>query len=81
MVSFEEITKGEGTTIHRPILCSQHAEDQLMKYFCSNCQMMVCNECMFIEHKGHDIEACNIIQQREVTKISFVDGNMLPTSL
>ena len=68
VVSFEEITKGEGMAIHSPITCSLHGEEQPMKYFCNTCQILICNECMMTDHRqpGHQVERVSDIEHREV---------------
>ena len=68
VVSFDDITKGEGMAIHRPITCSLHGEEQPMKYFCNTCQILICNECMMTDHRqpGHQVERVADIEHREV---------------
>uniref|UniRef100_A0A2M4ACW3 Putative e3 ubiquitin-protein ligase trim33 n=1 Tax=Anopheles triannulatus TaxID=58253 RepID=A0A2M4ACW3_9DIPT len=39
--------------VHKTLYCSVHPIENL-KYFCFNCQMPVCNECLLGEHKGSD---------------------------
>jgi len=50
--SFEELKK-EGINIHKPMFCQLHPTEQL-KYFCNNCQVLVCSECMLFMHKPPD---------------------------
>ncbi|XP_067948165.1 B-box type zinc finger protein ncl-1-like [Watersipora subatra] len=66
VVSFEDITKGDGLPIHRPIICYQHSEEQLMKNFCNSCEILICNDCMLLDHQGHDIERCSSVHGREL---------------
>ncbi|XP_076111379.1 uncharacterized protein LOC143079720 [Mytilus galloprovincialis] len=33
-------------------MCSLH-EDELLKYFCSDCKCLVCRECILLHHQGH----------------------------
>ncbi|XP_052081912.1 uncharacterized protein LOC127719713 [Mytilus californianus] len=33
-------------------MCSLH-EDELLKYFCSDCKFLVCRECILLHHQGH----------------------------
>lgn len=69
MISFDDITSGDGVPIHRPIMCCLHgSEDQLMKYFCNSCQQPICNECMLHDHRqpGHEYEKIADIERREV---------------
>lgn len=52
MVKLEEMRQStEKVSIHKTLYCSIHATETL-KYFCYNCQMTVCNECLVLEHKG-----------------------------
>lgn len=83
VVSFEDITKGGGMSIHRPIVCSLHGEEHPMKYFCSTCQILICNECVMMDHKtpSHDIERCTDIAQREVDILNVLIQHNNPRSI
>lgn len=54
VVKLEEMRKStEKVSIHKTLYCVTHATETL-KYFCYNCQMTVCNECLLLEHKGNE---------------------------
>lgn len=40
-------------TIHKPLFCSVHTSENL-KYYCFNCQIPVCNDCLIADHKGSE---------------------------
>uniref|UniRef100_A0A336MJI2 CSON000184 protein n=1 Tax=Culicoides sonorensis TaxID=179676 RepID=A0A336MJI2_CULSO len=52
VVKLEDMRKSpEKVSIHKTLYCAVHATETL-KYFCHNCQMTICNECLLLEHKG-----------------------------
>ncbi|OWF35593.1 brain tumor protein-like [Mizuhopecten yessoensis] len=51
VVSFEEIQKGDGLPIHKPIYCPTHSSET-MRHFCSTCEVPICNECLLADHKA-----------------------------
>ncbi|XP_055613192.1 B-box type zinc finger protein ncl-1 [Uranotaenia lowii] len=54
VVQLEELRQSsEKVAIHKPLYCSVHPPENL-KYFCFNCQIPVCNECLIGEHKGKE---------------------------
>ena len=38
---------------HKPVQCSKHP-DENYKFFCQNCESLICQECMAHEHSGHE---------------------------
>lgn len=66
VVKLEEMRKStEKVSIHKTLYCLIHATETL-KYFCYNCQMTVCNECLLLEHKGteHHYEIISEAEKR-----------------
>lgn len=66
VVKLEEIRKStEKVSIHKTLYCSNHGTETL-KYFCYNCQITVCNECLLLEHKGpeHHYEIISEAEKR-----------------
>lgn len=41
----------EKVAIHKPLFCQIHSSENL-KYYCFNCQVPVCNDCLIANHKG-----------------------------
>lgn len=41
----------EKITIHKPLYCTNHNGENL-KYFCFDCQIPICNDCLLADHKG-----------------------------
>lgn len=46
-------SSSDKVTIHKPLYCNVHTSENL-KYYCFNCQMPVCNDCLIADHKGAD---------------------------
>lgn len=43
----------EQVAIHKPLYCYIHTSENL-KYYCFNCQIPVCNDCLIADHKGSE---------------------------
>lgn len=54
VVKLEDLQKStEKVTIHKPLFCNVHTSENL-KYYCYNCQIPVCNDCLIADHKGSE---------------------------
>lgn len=54
VVLLEELRAApEKVVIHKPLFCTSHLSENL-KYYCFNCNVPVCNECLSADHKGAD---------------------------
>lgn len=55
VVKLEDLQKSaEKVSIHKPLFCSVHTNENL-KYYCFNCQIPVCNDCLIADsHKGSE---------------------------
>ncbi|XP_055844069.1 B-box type zinc finger protein ncl-1-like isoform X1 [Episyrphus balteatus] len=54
VVKLEDLQKtAEKLTIHKPLFCNVHTSENL-KYYCYNCQIPVCNDCLIADHKGSE---------------------------
>ena len=43
--------------LKRPVFCAkQRHEKEELKYFCKNCEMAICQTCVFMDHPGHAFE-------------------------
>lgn len=52
VVLLEELRNStEKVAIHKPLFCATHTAENL-KYYCFNCQVPVCNDCLIADHKG-----------------------------
>ncbi|KAJ6638590.1 Brain tumor protein [Pseudolycoriella hygida] len=76
----------EKVAIHKPLFCQIHSSENL-KYYCFNCQVPVCNDCLIANHKGaeHHYESIADAEKRmrsEIeklclsakAKVTFCDG-------
>lgn len=67
VVSLDEMrAEGKKITIHKPLVCAQHAGEHLL-YYCGTCEMPVCTECVKVEHNsaaGHKYEQILESEQR-----------------
>ncbi|XP_039959311.1 brain tumor protein isoform X2 [Bactrocera neohumeralis] len=56
VVKLEDLQKSTADkplTIHKPLFCNVHSAENL-KYYCFNCQIPVCNDCLIADHKGSE---------------------------
>ncbi|XP_037937273.1 brain tumor protein isoform X2 [Teleopsis dalmanni] len=57
VVKLEDMQKSgseKPLTVHKPLFCSNHTTENL-KYYCFNCQIPLCNECLIGDtHKGSE---------------------------
>lgn len=56
VVKLEDLQKSTADkpmTIHKPLFCNVHTAENL-KYYCFNCQIPVCNDCLIADHKGSE---------------------------
>lgn len=60
----------EKITIHKPLYCNIHTSENL-KYYCFNCQIPVCNDCLIADHKGteHHYEIIGDAEKRTRNEI------------
>ncbi|XP_054731151.1 brain tumor protein isoform X1 [Anastrepha obliqua] len=49
----QKATADKPLTIHKPLFCNVHTAENL-KYYCFNCQIPVCNDCLIADHKGSE---------------------------
>lgn len=54
VVKMDDLQKSaEKVVIHKPLFCKVHTSENL-KYYCFNCQIPVCNDCLIADHKGSE---------------------------
>lgn len=64
----------EKVAIHKPLYCNIHTSENL-KYYCFNCQIPVCNDCLIADHKGSE-HHYEIIPDAEKRSRNEIDGLM-----
>ena len=49
-------TNGDGNKLfsRKPLFCSKHQEEKL-KFYCKQCQILTCRDCIIINHREHSI--------------------------
>ena len=62
---------------HKPINCPIH-EDEMLKFFCETCAMLICRDCMAIEHSGHTYDRSEKVAEKHKgelqTSLKGADG-------
>lgn len=54
VVKLDDLQKSsEKVAIHKPLFCNVHTSENL-KYYCFNCHIPVCNDCLIADHKGSE---------------------------
>ncbi|KAL5275462.1 TRIM56 family protein [Megaselia abdita] len=56
VVKLDELKNSDSKSLllnHKPLFCKVHSIENL-KYYCFNCQIPVCNECVIADHKGSE---------------------------
>lgn len=76
VVRFDDMrASSEKVAIHKPLYCKTHTNENL-KYFCFNCQVPICNECLTHDHKGNE-HHYEIISDAEKRMRKEVEGLMM----
>ena len=48
--------------------CPKHG-DQVLKYFCTSCESLVCNECIVSSHHSHKYDAVELVMEEQKTEL------------
>ena len=68
VVQSVEVVPNEELFDKQPIRCTAH--NKKIKYYCENCQLSICGECVLTKsHKGHIFESIDSVMAREVTAL------------
>ena len=61
-------SKGEATPLvnvpHKPMSCQLH-EDEILKFFCETCSVLICRDCVICEHSGHTYSRVEKVAEKE----------------
>ena len=57
-------TKSLDNIPHKPMNCQLH-EDETLKFYCETCGMLICRDCMAIEHAGHKYDRIEKVAEKE----------------
>ena len=49
---------------HKPMSCQLH-EDEMLKFFCETCCLLICRDCVICEHSGHTYSRVEKVANRE----------------
>ena len=53
---------------HKSIMCSLHS-DEVLKFYCSTCDMLVCRDCIMVGHSSHSCDRVERIVERKRTSL------------
>ena len=60
-----EMSKGSENVLSSfpepPMCCSDHS-DEVLKFYCKNCEKLVCRDCMVLQHSAHH-QQCNRVER------------------
>lgn len=71
VVKFEDLKKSkEALPIHKPVFCELHSTEAV-KFYCYTCQVLICNECLVIEHCSpeHHYERLSEAADKQLTEL------------
>jgi sugar lactone lactonase YvrE len=49
---------------HKPMSCQLH-EDEILKFFCETCSVLICRDCVICEHSGHTYSRVEKVADKE----------------
>ena len=49
---------------HKPMSCQLH-EDEILKFFCETCCVLICRDCVICEHSGHTYSRVEKVAEKE----------------
>ena len=59
--------------IHRPVMCAEKFhENELLEYFCQECQVCICHKCGLVNHNRHAM--VDVQQAAEEHKMQMMDA-------
>lgn len=79
--SLEELKDADEIETHlrelnRPHYCSEH-EDKLLRLFCKTCSKVICDDCMYVEHRYHDYAFIKNVQDELRGSLETVTSDLL----
>ncbi|XP_013414554.1 tripartite motif-containing protein 2-like [Lingula anatina] len=64
---------------HQKIICSEH-KDEMIRYFCSDCNVPICRDCRELHHDGHKLlsleKAAEIVKPKLETKCHYLERKL-----
>ena len=67
--------KTEGNVLqnipHKPKFCALHSDENL-KFFCETCQVLICRDCIILEHAGHQYNRFEKVAEKEKSNLLSV---------
>ena len=55
-------------TPHKLLTCEQH-QDEMLKFYCETCSMLICRDCIVLKHMGHKYERTEIAAEKQKAKL------------
>ena len=64
--------KGQAVDIpHQPVHCQIH-HDEMLKFYCETCAVLICRDCIVLKHIGHEYERVEIVAEKQKTELSLI---------
>ena len=67
---------------HKPMFCVVHSEE-VLKFYCKSCEVLVCRDCLLFEHKDHQYYTVDEIAEKEKEELrpSYDEAEQAKASL
>ena len=56
-----------------PLNCQQHS-DETLKFYCETCSMLICRDCIILEHSGHSYNRIKNVAEKEKADLVAILG-------
>ena len=56
-----------------PLNCEKHS-DELLKFYCETCSMLICRDCIILEHSGHSYNRTESVAEKEKADLVAILG-------
>ena len=61
------------TVPEMPLNCQQHS-DEALKFYCETCSMLICRDCIILEHSGHSYNRIEKVAEKEKADLVSILG-------
>jgi DNA-binding beta-propeller fold protein YncE len=56
-----------------PLNCEKHS-DEVLKFYCETCSMLICRDCIILEHSGHSYNRIESVAEKEKADLVAILG-------